>query len=49
MLTSRAIDECLSRNLCITIIFQRVAALKLSITQDIEDGIIFRLDVMYFS
>lgn len=49
MLTSRAVDKCLSRNLCITFIFQRVAALNLSLTQDIEDRIIFRLDMLFFS
>lgn len=49
MLTSRAVNKCLSRNLCITFIFQRVAALNLSITQDIEDCIIFRLDMLFFS
>lgn len=49
MLTSRAVDKCLSRNLCITFIFQRVAALNLSITQDIEDCIIFWLDMLFFS
>lgn len=37
MLTSRAVDKCLSRNLCVIVIFQGVAALNLSITQDIED------------
>lgn len=49
MLTSRAVDKCLSRNLSITFIFQRVAALNLSITQDIEDCVIFRLDMLFFS
>lgn len=49
MLTSRAVDKCLSRDLCITVIFQGVAALNLSMTQDIEDCKIFRLDMLFFS
>jgi len=48
MLTSRAVDQCLSRNLSVTFIFQRVAAFGPSITQDIEDWIIFRLDMLFF-